>query len=170
MPRIDKIDPKTASPEVCDAINAHLEQGYRITNEKLTLLHNVASFEALEVQSYAVDRELQRLVGKRAADFFEYAISLENDCLVCSAYFTNLLKKNGIDDFDSFDFTDDERLLIEYGRALANDPKSISDELFARLKGRFSDETIVVLTTMGVFMIANNVFNDALQVEPEALL
>ena len=39
-------------------------------------------------------------------------------------------------------FFNGERLLIDYG-------------------------TPEVLTTMGVFMIANNIFNDALQVEPE---
>ena len=41
------------------------------------------------------------------------------------------------------------------------------DELFERLRAAFDEETLVVMTTMAVFMIANNVFNDALQVEPE---
>lgn len=168
MPRIAKIDLNSASPEVKVAVDAHLSDGYRLTNEKLTLLHNVTAFNALEVQSYALDRELQRLVGKRAADFFEYAISLENDCLVCSRYFANLLRKNGIEDFEHFTFTDEEQLLIDYGRALAKDPKGIPDALFEKLRAAFSEETIVVATAMGVFMIANNVFNDALQVEPEA--
>jgi len=62
---------------------------------------------------------------------------------------------------------DEEQLLIDYGRALARDAKHIPDELFDRLRLTFSEETIVVATAMGVFMIANNVFNDALQVEPE---
>lgn len=169
MPRIAKIDPNAASPEVRAAIDAHLADGYRLTNEKLTLLNNVTAFNALEVQSYALDRELQRLAGKRAADFFEYAISLENECLVCSRYFAKLLRKNGIEDFEHFSFTDEEQLLIDYGRAMARDPKRIPDELFERLRSSFSEETIVVATAMGVFMIANNVFNDALQVEPETL-
>lgn len=167
MPRISKIDPQTASPEVRAAIDAHLSEGYRLTNEKLTLLHNVTAFNALEAQSYALDREFQRLVGKRAADFFEYAISLENDCLVCSRYFARLLRQNGIEDFEHFAFTDEERLLIDYGRALAKNPKRIPDALFEQLRAVFSEETLVVATAMGVFMIANNVFNDALQVEPE---
>lgn len=167
MPRIPLIDPDHANEEVKHAVSEHLAQGYRITNEKRTLLHNVTAFHALEVESYAVDRELQRLVGKRAADFFEYAISLQNDCVVCSAYFGKLLRQNGITDFEHFEFTPDEKLLIEYGRAMAKNPKGVPDELFARLKKQFDDETIVVLTTMGVFMIANNYFNDILQVEPE---
>jgi len=167
MSRISKIDPETASDEVRAAIDAHFAEGYRLTNEKLTLLHNVTAFTALEAQSYALDREFQRLVGKRAADFFEYAISLESDCLVCSRYFARLLRQNGIEDFEHFAFTDEEQLLIDYGRALAKDPKHIPDELFEKLCSTFSEEIIVVATAMGVFMIANNVFNDALQVEPE---
>ena len=167
MPRISKIDLNNASSEVKAAVEAHLAEGYRLTNEKLTLLHNVTAFNALEAQSYALDRELQRLVGKRAADFFEYAISLQNDCLVCSRYFAKLLRQNGIEDFEHFAFTDEEQLLIDYGRAMARDAKHIPDELFDRLRSAFSEETIVVATAMGVFMIANNVFNDALQVEPE---
>ena len=167
MPRISVIDPANSSPEVKEAIAKHLSQGYRLTNEKLTLVHNVTAFEALEAQSYAVDRELQRLVGKRAADFFEYAISVENDCIVCTTYFGKLLRSVGIEDFDHFAFTPEEELMIEYGRAIAKNPKQIPDELFERLHAVFDEETIVVMTTMAVFMIANNVFNDALQVAPE---
>ena len=73
----------------------------------------------------------------------------------------------GITDLENFDFTPAEELMIEYGRAIAQNPKQIPDELFARLQAEFDDETIVVMTTMAAFMIANNTFNDALQVEPE---
>ena len=41
------------------------------------------------------------------------------------------------------------------------------DALFDRLKTRFDDETIILLTTMCVSMIANNNFNDILQAGPE---
>lgn len=167
MPRIAPVNLTDLSPEAKAAVDEHLRQGYRLTNEKLTLLHNVSAFEALGAQSYAVDRELQRLVGKRAADFFEYAISVENDCIVCTTYFRKLLRSMGIENFEDFAFTPEEELMIEYGRAIAKNPKRIPDELFERLRAIFDEETIVVMTTMAVFMIANNVFNDALQVEPE---
>ena len=108
--------------------------------------------------------ELQRLIGKRAGDFFEYAISEENDCLVCSTYFRKLLKDNGID-FDNFQFTKKEELLISFGRALAKDPKNIPDEIYTELKEEFTEEEIVVITAMGVLMVANNYFNDILKVE-----
>ncbi len=93
MSYISKIDLSTAPQEVRAAVDNHLAQGYQLTNEKLTLLHNVTAFHTLEESSYELDRELQRLIGKRAADFYEYAISLQNDCLVCSAYFSRLLEK-----------------------------------------------------------------------------
>ena len=165
MPRIAMIDPETAAPEVKKVIAEHLAQGYRLTNEKLTLLHNPVAFDALEATSYRLDRELQRLIGQQAADFFEYAISLENDCAVCSTYFANLLKKRGIS-FEDFAFSPREQLLIDYGRAMAKDPKHVSDVLFARMKAEFTDEEIIVITAMGYFMLANNYFNDWMQVDP----
>ena len=166
MPRITEIDIDNAPQNVKEAVAVHLSKGHRITNEKRTLLHNVTAFQALEESSYTLDAELQRLIGKRAADFYEYAISVQNECFVCTAYFSNLLKKNGID-FDTFAFTEQEKLLIEYGKAIAKDPKNVSDELFGQMKQTFNEEELVVITTMGVLMIANNNFNDILQVTPE---
>ena len=164
MSYISKIDLSTAPQEVRAAVDNHLAQGYQLTNEKLTLLHNVTAFHTLEESSYELDRELQRLIGKRAADFYEYAISLRNDCLVCSTYFRKLLKDNGID-FDNFQFTKKEELLISFGRALAKDPKNIPDEIYTELKEEFTEEEIVVITAMGVLMVANNYFNDILKIE-----
>lgn len=140
---ISKINLSTAPQEVRAAVDNHLAQGYQLTNEKLTLLHNVTAFHTLEESSYELDRELQRLIGKRAADFYEYAISLQNDCLVCSAYFSRLLEKNHID-FATFDFTDDERLLIEYGRAIARDPKHVPEDLMRLMQQTFTEEQLVV--------------------------
>ena len=70
MPRITEIDVDNASQEVKNVIFEHLARGHRLTAEKRTLLHNVKAFLALEESSYALDDELQRLIGKRAADFY----------------------------------------------------------------------------------------------------
>ena len=146
MSYISKIDLSTAPQEVRAAVDNHLAQGYQLTNEKLTLLHIETAFHTLEVSSYELDRELQRLIGKRAADIYEYAISLQTDCLVCSAYIS--------------------RLLIEYGRAIARDPKHVPEDLTRLMQQTFTEEQLVVITTMGVLMIANNYFNDILNVDP----
>ena len=67
MSYISKIDPETAG-EKRERSNQrnHLAQGYRLTNEKLTLLHNAEAFKAIEDSSYTLDRELQRLIGKKS--------------------------------------------------------------------------------------------------------
>ena len=168
MPRISMIDPATASPEVKQAIDEHLAKGYSLTKEKLTLLHNVAAFKAIEEGSYSVDKELCRIVGERAANFFEYAISIENDCIVCTTYFKRLLDKQGID-IHNFEFTDDENLLIEYAKALAKDPRHIPAELLDRLQAKYNEEEFVVITAQGIMMLANNYFNDIAEVEPGPL-
>jgi len=166
MPRIPEIDQNAAAGEIREIIERHVAEGHRMTGEKRTLLHNAVAFETVESGSYRLDDELQRLIGKRAADFFEYAISVENDCVVCTTYFGNLLRKNHID-FETFCFTPEEELLIEYGRAIARDRKHIPEELFDRLRETFTTEEIVVITAMGVMMIANNYFNDILDVTPD---
>lgn len=120
MSRISEINIETAPENIKKIVADHVAEGHTITAEKRTLLHNAAAFNAVEAGSYALDDELARLIGKRAADFYEYAISQANGCLVCSIYFRNLLKKNGID-FDTFEFTPEEQVLIDYGRAIAND-------------------------------------------------
>ena len=43
------------------------------------------------------------------------------------------------------------------------------EELFTKLKANFTEEEIVVITAMGVMMIANNYFNDILDVTPDHL-
>ena len=154
MARISEINIETAPEAIQKIVADHVAEGHTITAEKRTLLHNAAAFNAVEAGSYALD--------------YEYAISQANGCLVCSIYFRNLLKKNGID-FDTFEFTPEEQVLIDYGRAIANDPKHVPEELFTRLKTYFNEEQIVVVTAMGVMMIANNYFNDILDVTPDHL-
>ena len=52
MSYISKIDPETAGEKEKEVIRDHLAQGYRLTNEKLTLLHNAEAFKAIEDSSY----------------------------------------------------------------------------------------------------------------------
>jgi len=166
---ISLVDLSQAPEDVKRAAEAHLAKGYRLTNEKRTLLHNAVAFEALEGMSYAVSAEMKKFTGHRAANLFQYAISLENDCLVCSTYYRRAMASLGIDDLEKADLTEDEQLLIEYARAIVKDRKYIPDELFARLLDRFGEEGVVVITTMAMFMIGNNYFNDILRVQSEFL-
>ena len=165
---ISLVDIEQASDEVKDAVKKHLDDGYQITNEKRTLLHNVKAFEALEVKSYEMSRELKRFIPSRAANLFEYAISVENDCLVCTTFYRKYMESIGLD-INNIEYTEEEELLIKYAQAIVRDRKNVPQELFDQLLERYGEEGVVVLTTMGMFMIANNYFNDVLHVRSELL-
>ena len=180
MGRISQIDPETAPAAVKAAIWKHIAEGRKITNEKRTLLHNVNAFNAVEVASYALDDDLQALIGKLDSDLFEYAVSVSNDCLVCTTYFARLLREeHGIDPGD-FHLTHRQELLMNFGKKLGHTPKEITDEEFEELQQEFirnggkdgepvdeekAEEIMVVLTAMGAMMVANNYVNDALRVD-----
>ncbi len=163
---VSLVDVDNASDEVKEAVKKHLEDGHTITNEKRTLLHNVPAFLALEGKSYEMSAELQKFISPRAANLFEYAISVENDCLVCTTYYKKYMESIGID-INNVEYTEEEELVIEYAQAIVRDRKNIPEELFDRIKERIGEEGLVVLTTMGMFMIANNYFNDILHVQSE---
>lgn len=166
MARISEINPELAPEETKKVIAEHIASGHKITNVKRTMLHHVPSFMALEVGSYNLDDDLQRLIGKLDGDIFEYAVSTENECLVCSVYFSRLLREEHGIDPATFEFSPRQQLLIEYGRTIAHTPKAVTDELFARMMAEFTEEQIVAITTMGVMMVAMNFYNDILQLEP----
>ncbi|MBP3279250.1 MAG: hypothetical protein J6M44_09885 [Butyrivibrio sp.] len=168
MDIVSLIDIDNASQEVKDAINKHVAEGHSITNEKRTLLHNIPSFWALEGKSYELSAELKKFISPRAANLFEYAISVENDCLVCTTYYKKYMESIGVD-INNLDYTEEEELVIEYAQAIVRDRKNIPLDLFDRIKARIGEEGLVVLTTMGMFMIANNYFNDILHVRSEFL-
>ena len=75
----------------------------------------------------------------------------------------------GLDSLDESQFTPDEALLVAYARAIVRNHKAIPDDLLRRLLECFGEEGLVVITTMAMFMIGNNYFNDILRVQSEFL-
>jgi len=155
------------TPEAKEFYEAKLRDNARVTNMVRTLLHSMPSFRAMEF--YPIRNELLNVIGTRAVYFYCYAISTENDCLVCSTYHAKLLKELNIA-FDEFEFTEIENVLIAYGRGLVNDPNHIDPAIYEKLKEHFTNEQIVVITTVGCKMIASNIFNSALKVDLDEYL
>lgn len=135
---------------------------------KLTLLHSVPAYHAL-MEWFPLEETIEAFLGERAVNFFCYAISEENECLLCSAFFRKILKELKID-FDTFAFTEEENLLIQYGRAIVSDANHIPKELFDELKKHWNEEQIVAITAFATIMIATNIINKSLDVEPDAEL
>ncbi len=169
MAYISKVNYDEASDEVKTLIDEQIRENGRITNMKLTLLHSVPAYHAL-MEWFPLERTIEAFLGERAVNFFCYAISEENDCLLCSAYFRKILKNLDID-FDTFSFTEEEQLLIQYGKAIVADANHVPAELFAELKKHWNEEQIVAITAFATIMIATNLINKTLDIElDEALL
>lgn len=148
--------------------NDQIEKHGRITNMKKTLLHSVPSFKAL-MAWYTLQEEVAKVIGERATNFYCYAISTKNDCLICSLFFKKILTDLEID-FEAFEFTDQEQELIDYGRELVSNPSSIASKLIEKLKKRYNEEEIVLLTAFGAMMVATNLINTSLKVELDTVL
>ena len=165
MAGISLISYEDASDEVKRVMDEHQQKGYRITNMKRTLLHSVTAFQSLEDGFYSLQ---ERLEDSRTVAFYGYAISTENDCIVCSTYFKKLLDDAGIA-FEDFVFTDTEEFLISLGREIVDTKGLISRETREELLRRFDEQQVVELVSFASMMIANNLFNNVLAVQSELL-
>jgi hypothetical protein len=134
-----------------------------LTNMKETLIHSLPAFHAL-MEWFPLEAEIESFLGERAVNFFCYAISTTNDCLLCSIFFKKILDDAGID-FETFSFTDEERVLIDYGRAIVKDANNVPSEIFDRLHGLWSEEQIVAITAFATIMIATNIINKTLKIK-----
>ncbi|MFM9876233.1 MAG: carboxymuconolactone decarboxylase family protein [Rhodoglobus sp.] len=130
--------------------------GGHITNMKATLLSHVPSFDAY-MQWYTLWDALVPFIGERAVSLFSYAISDENDCLVCSVYFRRVLIDNG-EDPENPSVTEAEQLLIDFGRRIARTPSAIEPEFYARLESTFTPQLRVLLVAFAGQMVATNLF------------
>ena len=164
MSVVSRIGLSNISNEVKEVIEGHKAKGYRITNMKETLLHSVTSFQSLEDGVYNLQEELEKYLDKRTVVIFGYAISSNDDCIICSNYFKKILLDNGID-YATFEFSDDELLLIQYGKEFVENKAHVSDEILNKLRSRFNEKQLVEITSFAALLVANNYFNNALRVE-----
>lgn len=168
MTRIKPMDHETASPDARAAYEDHERHHGRMTNMKRTLLHSLPSFHAL-MEWYTLRDTVRPFLGDRGATIFSHAISAETDCLICSTFFRRILIDAG-EDPEDLALDDRERLLVDFGRQLAQNPKGVDDGLYERLTKFFAPDQIVALTAFGAIMLATNIFNDALRVDLDGYL
>lgn len=132
------------------------------THMKRALLNHLTSYDAL-MNWYPLYAEVERIVGKRGAVVYSFAISTQNECLLCTTYFRRALRDRG-EDINGRDFNDVEEDLAAFGRSIATDHRS-DDALVQRLIARYGNEGIVALVGFGILMIGNNIVNSFLKVE-----
>ena len=66
-------------------------------------------------------------------------------------------------------FSEAERTALAYADAITRTDSDVSDELFARLRGHFDDDTIVELTETIAWENASSKFNRALRIPSQGL-
>jgi alkylhydroperoxidase family enzyme len=163
MARIPPLDDLDAEGEARAALGEIRAKHGRVTNMKRTLARAPVALRAL-MTWYDLSDEVVPFLGERLMILFAHAISAGTDCLVCSTFFRRILIESG-EDPDALRLDAWEQTIVAYGRQLAVDPHSVSDELFGRLADRLRPEQIVALTAFGGLMVATNLFNNALQVD-----
>lgn len=168
MARISPLEYDDASPQARAAHDHHKQHVGRITNMKRTLLHSVPAFDAL-MTWYSLRDTVQPFLGERLTHLFAHAVSTETDCLICSTFFRRLLIQSG-ENPDALKLSEQERIVVEYGRQLGRDAHGVTDAMYADLAGHFTEEQIVALTAFGALMLATNVFNNALRVDLDGYL
>ncbi|MCR4787376.1 MAG: hypothetical protein K5888_02210 [Lachnospiraceae bacterium] len=163
MAVISQLKYEDADNETKKVIDEWVSTHGPLTNMKETLIHSIPAFHAL-MEWFPLEEEIESFLGERAVNFFSYAISTENDCLVCSMFFKKILDDAKID-FEHFEFTDQEKVLIDYGRAIVKDANNIPDQIFDRLKSYWNENQIVSITAFATIMIATNLINKSLKVD-----
>ncbi len=163
MAYISQLKYEDAPEKTKKVIDDWVKEHGPLTNMKETLIHSLPTFHAL-MEWFPLEAEIEAFLGERAVNFFCYAISTTNDCLLCSIFFKKILDDEGID-FKTFTFTEEEQILIDYGQAIVKDANNIPSSIFDRLKSKWSEEQIVAITGFATIMIATNIINKTLQIE-----
>jgi len=167
MARIPVIEYENACKEARARFDDQVARNGRMTNMKKTLLHSLPAFDAL-MQWYPLRDEARKFLSDREINIFCYAISTQNDCIICSLFFRKIMVDSG--GADNSKLSPREQALLDFGKQCAADPHAISDGMFAALKEHFNDEQIVLLTAFAGLMIATNLINNVLKVDLDTYL
>ncbi len=159
---------ETADELVKKEYDEQIKKHGKITNMKRTLLHSVPAFHAY-MEWYTLKDLIVPIIGERALSLFSYAISSGNHCLICSTFFRKILIDSG-DDPDNPALSEVEKLLMDFGKSICQNPHEIPDGIYDELKKRFSTQQIVLLISFAGIMYATNLFNTVAKVPLDEIL
>jgi len=164
MPRIHPIRVDDASKEVISAFNEHTQKySARITNMKATLGKSLPSFEVY-MQWYVLYEELQKVIGKRMAPLYAYAVSYATECPLCSTFFRKIIIEAG-ENPEQLSLTENEEKLMKFGSAIAQTQGHITDEVYDSIRNNYSEEEMVLLIAFAGQMIATNIFSNVIETQ-----
>jgi alkylhydroperoxidase family enzyme len=168
MPIIKITDYDTTDEVVKRRYDDQIRKHGRITNMKRTLLNHPQAFDVY-MQWYDLRDSLTSFISEDAATYFAYAISTGNDCLICATFFRKILIDAGKNP-DELQLTENEQLLVDFGRAIAQNPHNVSDAIYEKLRALYNDQQITLLIAFAGIMVATNLFNTVAQVDLDEVL
>jgi hypothetical protein len=148
-----------------EAFDYQLKKSGGASNMKRVLANSWPVYDAY-MGWYTIYERLLEVLGKRGAVIYSHAISTTNGCLLCSLFFIYDLHDLG-EDPKNLTLDAKEDLIVRLAGQIVKDPNGVTDELFAELKTYFNNEEIAVLEGFAGQMIATNIFNSVLDVDPD---
>lgn len=179
MARIPPVDPAAASPEVRAVLERAQHELPLFRNQVATLAH-LPGLVGRFVDLYAAFPR-ESLLQRRLVELAILTVSALNACQYCILHHTVVGAQFGLTSqqlegfrtgrWRDLAFDETERLVVEYAEQVTRDANAVTDDLFARLRGRFTDAEIVELTIRTALCGFFNRLNQALRidVEPDAL-
>ena len=164
MPRIAPLDSNEQSTEIKIAFIQHKTvYNSKITNMKATLGHSPVAFSAY-MQWYPLFEEVKRLLGLRLATLFALSVCEACDCGLYSIYFRKAMIESGQNP-QQLVITQDEQRLLAFAATIAEQKGFVSDEIYEPIRGKYSDEEIVVFTAFAGMIIAIAIFNKVIHTD-----
>ena len=162
MPRILPLNDDALPLPVREAFEEHVRkyQG-RITNMKATLAHSLISFN-IYMEWYVLYEEVLRILGKRLAPMYAFAVSDATDCPLCSTFFRKIIIDAG-ENPESLDLSEPEKQLFSFGCSIGKYQGHIADHVYNPIATQYSKEDLIVLIAFAGQMIATNVFNNVIE-------
>lgn len=157
MSWIQPITYDTATPEVKRLLDEKGIETLTRSRKAPYQLKNHVVYDAIEMNAWRMDDEVQRLVGKRYGDLLEYTVSKENGSVICAEYYKQCLIKQGIEP-DSYAFQEKEQVVIDFAKAVASGKGNVPANVREGLLKHFTEEQVVVLAGMAIIANGDTLF------------
>lgn len=180
MPRVQPVDPASATGELADAFAAQIRQFGRVSNFYQVMGNAPAAIKAWTEANRGV--RLRYLTEDRDFLVIEQMVIVRTSSLNASAYClghnVDLAAEIGVsdevlaavqsDDFAQSDLLDDrQKTAIGWAQAVTQFTARDDDELFERMRKHFTDRQIVELTVLIGMWNYSNRFTEALHIDLE---
>jgi alkylhydroperoxidase family enzyme len=165
MARLPLLEYDEVTGPLKEAYDYQLSKSGGVSNMKKVLANSWPIYDAY-MGWYTAFGRLVEVLGQRDSVIYCHAISTTNGCLLCSLFFIYDLHDLG-EDPKNLKLDEKEELIVRLATQIVKDPNGVSDELFDALRKYFNNEEIAVLVGFAGQMIATNIFNSVLKVDPD---